>query len=198
MLFNGVLQKTFTKDNNRNMLLPSENYILSVSKAIPSINDLPRQSTKGRSKRKSSNDNTQFGNTLPTINSESFYGGSARSRGSVDARNSSSSANKLIDTEDKQSHSGLGGGAPMYAGSRNGRTNVSEVTTYSGTMPFTDGINSLPKSSAPQVGPGNTILIDPMTDPEEKNRIPVGEGLGIMLFFVAAFSVRKVFRSRSL
>lgn len=192
MLFSGVLQKAFTnEDSNRNKLLPSDNYIISISKTIPSINTLPRQSAD-RSKRKSSSDNSQVDNTIPTMNLESFYSGRAKSRGVAAARGLSSSTAviNVIGTENIQSNSGLAGGSTIYGGSRKGGTGVSEGT-YAGNMPFTDGVSSFPRSSVPRVGgAGTTILIDPMTDPLEENRIPVGEGFGIMLLFAASFAGR--------
>ncbi len=193
MLFTGVMEKALTQNDN---LRPTERQIISISKMIPSINELPRQSTV-RSKQKSSNEQHLLGSNLPTMNLDSYYGDRAESpRGSSSARGllSSSTANKLIDVENGLlSHSSMIASATVYSGGRSGVS--ADAGSYSGNMPFTDGISTLPRS-APRT-PSNTILIDPMNDPDEADRIPVGEGLGIMLLFAAAFA-GKVYRGKLL
>ena len=193
MLFSGVMEKALTKNNK---LLPTERQLISINKIIPSINELPRQSTV-RPKQKSSNEQSLLGSNLPTMNLDSYYGDRAKSRGTSSARglSSSSTAIKLIDVENGLlSHSSMIASATVYSGGRRGGVST-DGGSYSGNMPFTDGISTLPRS-APRT-PSNTILIDPMNDPDEADRIPVGEGYGIMLLFAAAFA-GKVYRGKLL
>ncbi len=195
VLFNGGLEKILNTDKNK--FQPVAAYIISIDKSIPSSNQFPRQSMK-RTKIRSFVDNNQGDNTIPAAsNLESFYGSKSKSRKGTRGLSSSSAANELIDMDDRLSISNLSGEPTIYAGSRHGGIGDSEGATNSGIMPFTDGISTLPRASAPR-GPGNSILIDPQTDPVERKRIPVGEGLGIMLLFAAAFSIIKNFRSRVL
>lgn len=190
MLFSGEGERLFNSDKNK--FQPVAGYVISIDKSAPSSYQFPRQ-TSGSSKIRNSAYNSEEDNSIPAASSlESFYGRKSQSRKGTRGLSSYSGAKELISTDDEQSSSSSSGGSAIYAGSRKGGAGVSEGASYSGSMPFTDGINALPKSSAPR-GPGNpggTILIDPQTDPQERKRIPVGEGFGIMLLFAAAFAGR--------
>ena len=190
IFFNGGLENVLTSKKNR--FIPVTGYVISIDKSAPSSNKYPRQSSGG-SKIRSSSDDNQEDNTIPTTSRESFYGKKSQSRKGTRGVSSYSGAKELMTTgDDQSSSSSSAGGSAIYAGSRKGGGGVSEGANYSGSMPFTDGISTLNRSSAPRGpgGTGGTILIDPQTDPQERKRIPVGEGFGIMLLFAAAFASR--------
>ncbi len=197
IFFNGGLEKVF--NSNSNKYRPVAGYIISIDKSAPSSGQFPRQ-TSGGSKIKSSAQNSEDDNSIPAAsNLESFNGRRIQSNKGTRRLSSYSGAKELMTTDDDQSSSSSSaGGSAIYAGSRKGGAGVSGGTSYTGSVPFTDGISNLPRSSAPKVGGANTILIDPQTDPLERKRIPVGEGLVIMLLFAAAFGIRKAFQSRTL
>ena len=196
IFFNGGLETVFKSDSNK---YRPDGYITSSDRVISSVKEFPRQSAIGHSKRKGSGDQGQIDNSITaSTNLESLHKGKNQSRNGKRNLSSSSEAVDLINTDDKQTLSGISSGTAIYAGGRKGGAAVVSEGTYSGSMPFSDGISNLPRSSAPKVGAGNTILIDPQTDPEERKRIPVGEGLEIMLLFAVAFVGRVFYRSRVL
>ena len=195
ILFTGGLEKAF---NSNSKFLPVDIDIASISKLAPSENQFGHQSLIGNSKRRSSDGTAQADNNvnLPTTNLESFYGG-RKSRGfdASEGLSSGSGSNSLLGTEELLSRTSQGANTALYAGSRKTTSAGSDGNSYEGNIPFTDGISTFPRSSVPRIGGvGTTILIDPMTDPKEENRIPVGEGFALMLLFAAAFA-GKVYRA---
>lgn len=197
IFFNGGLEKVFNGDTNK--YRPTDSYITSSDRVISSVKDFPHQSMTIHSKSKSTGDQSQDDNSIPaSTNLESLHKGQNQLRNGKRNFSSSSEAVDLINSDEKQTLSGISSGTAIYAAERKAGAAVVSEGTYSGSMPFSDGISNLPRSSAPKVGAGNTILIDPQTDPEERKRIPVGEGLGIMLLFAAAFVGRVFYRSKVL
>lgn len=196
IFFNGGLENVFTGD--RNMYQPAEGHITSSGRVISSLNALPpHQSVITNSKHDRTDDENQVDNTIPvSSNSESM----SRVNTNRKSRNlsSSSSSNEILAIEDRQTLSGVSANFEKYSGVRKGGVAVTEgnyTSLNGGSKPFTDGISSFPRSSVPR-GQGSTILIDPMTDPEEKKRIPVGNGMGVLLVLAAAFAARKLYSSR--
>lgn len=47
----------------------------------------------------------------------------------------------------------------------------------------------IPTTSPPTVGTG-TILVDPMNDPLESERVPVGDGLWILIALALGYSIK--------
>ena len=195
ILFTGGLEKAF-KSNSK--FLPVSVDIATISKLAPTGDQFGHQSLVANSKRRSSDGTAQADNNvnLPTTKLESFYV-ARKSRGydASEGLSSGSGSSSLLGTEELLSRTSQGANTALYAGTIKGGSAASDGNTYASNIPFTDGISTFPRSSVPRIGgAGTTILIDPMTDPIEDNRIPVGEGFALMLLFAAAFA-GKVYRA---
>ncbi len=194
ILFNGELEKRLSNVKNKNN--PVIGYVIAIDKSASSSNQFPRLSKRRKLKTRSSVYNNQENTTIALAsNLESFYGDKSQlHKGRSRELSYSNRSIKLIDTEDRESTLSISGGSAIYAGTRKGGTVISERANYTFSKPFSDGISMFPRSSVPR-SQDNTLFIDPQENPLEEDRIPVGEGLGVMLLFAAAFA-GKVYRGR--
>ena len=50
----------------------------------------------------------------------------------------------------------------------------------------------VPTTTPPTVDGGTTILVDPMNDPLESDRVPVGEGMWILMLMGIAYAFGRI------
>ena len=195
LMLSGKLEIAFTPNNNK------FNSIGEYNRNNKSISAVSYQQHKGgRSARKNSNDfMREIISDLPSLNFETVHRGDNKTYRSGISNNVSNSyvSYNLQKKPKKSSPSGIAGFYGNYIGLGRRGSNGSEDSYASSNLssPFS---NESPRSLAPGVGGGaggggTTILIDPMTDPIEENRVPVGDGLGIMLMLAAEYAGKKRF-----